>query len=729
MIDVKVKKQVNWNAVRITKTFPRFRFAATTVGKRWVPVADLPDAELAKHGFELASQGRTCANLDKEVQKLILLWLSKRKLDSWEQESLSDWLDRCPFQGHMAPIDIDIKGEMSIDQKKILAEKVSQACEKVGLGIPRWFLTGGNGIHGDHKIPSGLYSCFAVRAYGELVRKVASEAGIPTLNQHRSKADRPKVVIDDSIFDRDSTGRGSLWRLSGAIHNKTGRAKTPLFENQETKPADPEVIKKAFDLKEAEYPGEVERYENRYEYRQSRKQNKPISFEIGPEALNFTAKEIQRFLPPSGQRHTFRLALAGWLLKAGVNASSVIETLKTTEDTEDSRAAVKSTINRFENGQPVLGYQKLVSIVGKDDFLCLEKALDKDFAVRGGPIKNPLAELDPGERGFLRDAAEWAFSRGLDTRGRLLHRIQFCSLPSLEEHCGCSECGATQYTRKKVAGHPACPHCAWANMNANIQYIKDNWPNKFYALAVQLKDTKKETVQNIQKELSKRVKGYTLRYIVAPGWIGVCTKDPVAFSIAIAYLDYYQNKNPGVILNYLNRDHVHQEQAMMFALEELHPVLVAKATYFRRLILKGNVEEFVTDEWFNRTCSIRGSRKAQEEFPWPDNKSRRLIMVNKKRVKNGLPPLRPGDKAEDQKSKCCNASMIYGLFDKKAKKFHSIRTDRGFDFVEATVRHLNGSYGEFIDPKNRIYRKPKVKGKEELHIAFYPLVGKNRQLE
>jgi hypothetical protein len=224
-------------------TRPRYiRFAQDSFGASlWRPVALDSDANLAALGYALATAGRDTSALS-DADNLSLWELSARpekKLTDDERTRLAALLAQCPFAGPMFPIDIDVNDESATYEPDAaraaalaFARVIDRAIASLGFGRLAWSKTGAKGsMHGDQVAPGGVASPTLLRAYGEMAKRLAHEAGVPLRSDEiarvgSSKSKWAPVVIDDSNFQRFSTSKGSMWRLRGAC-KPGGFPKTP----------------------------------------------------------------------------------------------------------------------------------------------------------------------------------------------------------------------------------------------------------------------------------------------------------------------------------------------------------------------------------------------------------------------------------------------------------------------------------------------------------------------
>ena len=130
-------------------------------------------------------------------------------------------LGQCDRYGYVPPIDLDISKEIEspIARESIGREamdKLSDVLIEVGLGRPNWHYSGGSGFHGDLIVPDGLAHPNLLGGVGALLVKACRQIGIPLLSDHKDKATRPPIVVDDTLFNRTAQARGVVWRLSGA---------------------------------------------------------------------------------------------------------------------------------------------------------------------------------------------------------------------------------------------------------------------------------------------------------------------------------------------------------------------------------------------------------------------------------------------------------------------------------------------------------------------------------
>ncbi len=212
-------------------TWPRFRFAQRAFGSSpWLLAPALLDVTLSGQGWKLAGPARNASALSSEEQAelLVLLGLPKARQNAQGDARERELLARCAFLGPLPPLDLDVvKGTPRADVLAA-ARRLDGACVAHGWGRPAWRDTGGRGLHGDQVAPKGLEAVDLLRAVGRLIaEKIAPAAGVPLISSYREREGRPPIVLDDSLFEKDATGRAGVWRLVGAAR-PDGRKKTPI---------------------------------------------------------------------------------------------------------------------------------------------------------------------------------------------------------------------------------------------------------------------------------------------------------------------------------------------------------------------------------------------------------------------------------------------------------------------------------------------------------------------
>ena len=229
------------------------RLIQTSFGPcRWHPVAFASDAELVKQGAQLAGPTLALVELGEAdaAELLELLGMAKDRIeeDPARNRRHAELLERTPRYDPLPPIDLDVaKGADAVELARELAGQLSLELERVGLGRPAWWVTNERGgLHGHLDLSSCAGAPELLRAVLPLVQLAARAAGVPLISDHRSAANRPPVVLDDSLFNKAANGRGGVWRLPGTTKPDTDHRKQlaePAICAQA--PADAEAVAEA----------------------------------------------------------------------------------------------------------------------------------------------------------------------------------------------------------------------------------------------------------------------------------------------------------------------------------------------------------------------------------------------------------------------------------------------------------------------------------------------------
>lgn len=689
-------------------TWPRFRFAERDIGQRWEVVAAVDDASLTRGGYKLAGQIRDASDLEAVDQAELAALLRKTPgtLTIDEEARFAALLECCPFVENLPPIDVDPQNAEPGEVTNF-ATRFDMAWRAAGLGTIQWFTTGGRGLHGHIVPPTGMRSTHLMRAYGALVRRIARDADLPLLSNFRSKGNRPAILLDDTLFDRDATGRGGLWRLQGAKHSKTGQPKTVCSNMPSEVPTVTEACKarieqSLYDLDEYTRTGAPTKRRPR-DASQSRLP-KPITELQKRRKLDKVAEVITKYLPPTGMRHDFRKALAGWLLREGVPARVAGATIAVAGDPQDAMATAKTTASRLAAGRNAFGFRKLSEIIGSGGCMALRAALTVDFKASAVPAKDLGGLPSDSDRATLREAARLAEAAGRSTRALACRRAARCGLA--KERAVCMRCGGTSHCRHLIAERATCPHCAQRRATSILNWCMTTWPDKVWVMAKKLADDSLECARTERKRWNRKLRKErraNVRWIIAPGWLVAITSDMMTGTILYGWL----NLNQGWIMP----DGGPNEQPKSAVVAILEPVLKARAVHLREHLDMADPQGLADDAWCDKVMEASGGRTARQAMPWPKKRDLRLMAVNAARVRKNLEPLAPGatfpsvDEQRDMRSPCCQSRIEYQVRDGKSDEIVAIRDDRPWQFAEGSVRAENGWRGEelrFDDEGNLI---------------------------
>lgn len=680
-------------------TWPRFRFAEKDIGHKWEVVAAVDDESLSRDGYRLAGQVRDASDLTPEQQAELFALLEKRNLKPEEDFRLSTLLECCPFIVNVPPIDVDPQ-DAKPEEVIAFAKAFDDEWRKEDLGTIQWFSTGGRGLHGHLAVPTGIRSAFLMRAYGSLVRKVARNANLPLLSDFRSKEGRPPILIDDTLYDRDATGRGGLWRISGAPHSKTGKLKVLCEALPHDAPTFTDACFKRIDQslehqEERDSTGKPTKRKPREA--SGAKTIKPISELQKRRLLDNTAKIIVKYLPPSGARHDFRKSLAGWLLREGVPVRVAAATIAVAGDPQDALATCKTTLQRLVAGRPVFGFKKLGIIVGSGATMELTAALHRDFKESGAKRDVKLGALPTdNDRSILREAARIADAKGLHTRAKGFRRAARCGIAEQDAVCKC--CGKHTYCRHMFSDRASCPHCAQRRSTSIINWCMTKWPNRLWVMTLRLPDDAKDTATKARKTWTRKIPRDLrthIRWVIGPGWVAALTADQVAGSTIMSWSRTSDWKTV--------EDGLPNAQTRTGVITALLPIVNARGHHLIEYLASADPEGLAADAWGDKVMEATGGKEARALMPWPKKRELRLMAINASRVRNDQEPLAPGATfprlAEQimERTACCQARQVHRIRDAKTKEIIATRDDRPWNFAEASVRAENGWRNEKLE--------------------------------
>lgn len=444
------------------RSVTRLRLVQPGFGRRvWVPAETGSDLELAARGLSLAGPARWLDDLspDERADLWTLLAGGSDRAGPEGRVRLSGLLLRCPYGDYLPPLDLDVRDDAEDESACTLdaARDLTAELERRGLGVPAWSQTNPRGgRHGDQTCV-GYASPHLIDAYGIGVREACRTIGLPLLSDHRPKASRPHVVLDDSLLSRRPDARGLVWRIEGGRKEELGPPKLRDPDNFGLGPPR-EPDRAALDAlcvrAAVAAPSR----------RSSPRRRAPVEALDEAQALALggpLAAHLARHDPGPGGRHPARLAWAACLLDRGVPPAAVELALGALGDAADARAAVSTTSARLASGLPTRGAGWLERTLGGDAVTGLALLLTEiqptaaEATVRGiggevkrversGSGRGGLAELR--RAGSLpREVAAWLRERGdareaiygtRDVVSRACQRPGVCARVSQQRRCG-----------------------------------------------------------------------------------------------------------------------------------------------------------------------------------------------------------------------------------------------------------------------------------------------------
>lgn len=191
---------------------------------RWEPVAAGTDEEMSARGFALAVDAISLEHLDDGEREALVESLAmsaeKRDEDPKQKELEENLLARCP-RWSVPPLDFDVAKDANPEEGRSAAAAALRAMVQHGAerGIHVAEVRRSNargGLHAAVDLPLEARHPDALRAFRVAIREVARAAGVPLIGDFSDPADRPLVVLDDSVYRHRPTSRGRMFRLPGS---------------------------------------------------------------------------------------------------------------------------------------------------------------------------------------------------------------------------------------------------------------------------------------------------------------------------------------------------------------------------------------------------------------------------------------------------------------------------------------------------------------------------------
>lgn len=599
------------------RTWPEWRFVQRKFGQcQWLVGPNISDESLSAVGFKLAGPSRSAASLSPEDQEKLLRLLSKPTKAQTDEERLEEisLLSKCPYGGYMPPVDIDVTHEATKEMIEAARLTIESVLGLEGWGRVRWAHTGGKGVHGDQVAPKDLWSPLLLKAFGRKIQEIAHKAQIPLLTEgHRSKIDRPAIIIDDSLFERTASSRGLMWRLIGAERPETKKKKTAL-EGQLPCPLPPpqaDVEKKLI---------EILAEETLRPKSSAKKFIRPRPHkELNGKVLQHVFDHLAKNIPASGARHPVRLAVAAWLLKNQVPLDSAAATIAALGDSHDAKAAVDTTNRRLGAGLPTRCTKFLTETMGEQFVFWLGQYFHKDMTEHKVPFADLKRYLTTDERNILKAAGAmgrvkadafarhiysqlppippqytplgrikkypkptdefmahhnipaavqtsirglWKCFREANTRANACSRAANCGWIEQRDRCdetdvgedGVKGCGKELRKFRIVAERATCPHCALARARAIRDWCLEKWPEKVTFFVHELQDKSLGAAKAFLKKVRSLINDtYTSNSGEVDHWEKIrriSHKDRFSFFIAPGFVVGLDGKNVDSLLGY-----------------------------------------------------------------------------------------------------------------------------------------------------------------------------------
>lgn len=220
----------------------QIRFVQYEHRHKWHIVPALDDYKLSQRGIKYASTGFDTTPLTRNQRKQLHTELQKRSSGKQTKQLLS----KCNRYGWVPPIDLDFRTNdhrQRYELAKQYATDLQQISTQIGLGTPQWVHSGGVGYHGIIQVPQIKHPNL-LRGYLHIIRQATKNLGYHLLSEHPVKKHRPDMVIDDTLFNRYPTSRGTVWRLMG-IGGSMGKKRPVDFQLNQPEPGNPQLILKA----------------------------------------------------------------------------------------------------------------------------------------------------------------------------------------------------------------------------------------------------------------------------------------------------------------------------------------------------------------------------------------------------------------------------------------------------------------------------------------------------
>lgn len=634
-------------------TWPRFRLAQRDIRKGWGVAPAVPDDRLPSLGWNFAGVYRTAEKLSEpeRYQLLGLLRMPRKTQDADQLKTEAALLGRCAYEpGPMVPLDLDVNGA-SEDVIAAARARLDAVMAEHGWGKVSWRKTGGSGWHGDQQVPWQIFSDTSILGgYALMAERLGVLADVPLLSKHMDAKDRPPVVLDDTLFRRRPESRGMTWRLLGARHPDTGRRKAVQpGEIEEPIPGSPIAIGELINEARKAETNAAARQKILSGLTQPKKTRTPI--DLRGAALRCTIEVLGRVMPPRGQRHLFRLMVAGWLLRRGVDPEIVSQTLTSAGDEIEARDVVKTTWQRIQAEAPVMGWRKLAAYVGDRESKNLARALDEDMVAAGviekGEGWDSTNPLTADERLLYAQAAKLAEAAGNDRAVKALERARFCGYRTQEGEC--SKCGKVCGKRHFIAAERAtCPHCSMSRARDLANWVKTKWPEKLWMLLLKLDDTSPEAaragVKTIKKALMDEFR-HGHRYIRGPGYVLFVSANP--------RIDLSES------LHRLGLAQVSREDAA----KAIRRVVGERSVRVREYLNQRDIASLASDPWLTkRMVEASADKVGRTTLPWPSRDDLRLLAKNARRARNGQEPIQKLSEDVAAGSACCQAQVVWALY-------------------------------------------------------------------
>lgn len=691
-------------------TWPLWRFAVRRHPGRWHVAPAVLDEELVKLGYSLGSPWRSAAGLSapERAELLALMRLGRKEQVPAQTARELALLGRCPFVGPMPPIDLDASPRADRATVLATARALGAAAKAHGLGRLCWYDTGGSGLHADQ---FALPECADLRllgAYGVLVGELARACGVPLLSEHRETAERPPVVVDDTLFERLASSRGVVWRLVGSRHSSTGNRKVRLTDRQlgapngDAVPADAERLAAAAEAQPPPPAPHSHLPHDALERAFGTDVTRAAADLTG--ALPTVAKLLAQACPCSGQRHLARRAAAGWLLRLGVPQAVATATLAVLGDAQDAAALVATTARRLDSSQPCDGRRSLARRLGRDVMTALDEAFRQDLAAVGVDASRAGDTLTKADRDLLREAGDDCYKAGKEQLANKLYRAARCGIR--HEEAVCEPCALRAVGRPFVSEDPMCPHCAMARQRGLLTWMRNRWPAQ---ISVVVKRLAEDTAAAARAEHKRAVKycgrsNRQVRWLWAPGYVAAVTwraddyiyeeeltEEEMQGTPRNSFRSKLKDQSDNVMQRVAEqlsdddrtipmprvrwqqdpritwREDVPLEQG----LELLTPILRARGERLRRHLRKRDKAALIADAWSNKVVACSAGTRARFYLPWPGKVEFRQMLSDQSRIRRGLPPLTTSEKHEEAEKSLycpkCTKPLVFELFEGKER--------------------------------------------------------------
>lgn len=521
------------------------------------------------YGYTLATPWRSTAALteDQKDRLYLLGSMSKRirekqygKKRSVELEAEEKaLLGLCPFGGDLPPIDIDVNKKRLDDDTQVLLGTPEQALAGATLFRTKWSETYSVDLplqktanaKGGYHLKLASPSFYHTKLLLSLEAKILKVCRACGLKDSRSATDQDAICVDLAMHHHWADGRARLYALENAPTFKTVQE---VLNRNLSKPAERAAIL-ALPRKLAATPvvQDFSSFVTDYEFDEavaaktafrkkqitnpkdrlagvSARQKRALS-QISGQPLALLAERAGTLAGTcrgSSERHTFRLALAGWLLLTGMTIETVEATVAAMGGGGDTNVA-RTTSARISEGKPIKDYEWIQKRFKESGAKRLLEALGQDIATQtqsgllaaGGdleqdPITLPELQLGVLETSFgdpykasLFNLAELAEYKGRRAAKQLFGAV-YCG--TVSRRWVCPTHGEICRCKLRCQHELTCQHCRSARYKIYANWISAEYPSQTAVAVIDLPSDQTNPVTQsldlkarLRKELPKSV--------------------------------------------------------------------------------------------------------------------------------------------------------------------------------------------------------------------------------